>query len=331
MKITELRSLIREAVITQLKEAEMSVKSEALSRLADFFRVPPQSLQKFNFDGNDDMNALNNALNSTSLQGTKMYYKMAIELAKKELGIEESKQLKEYSGDSGLEELADTLGYSDVIEFFEDNAGAVDAVYKWVESIPQLKQQLKQSGMYESSLKEADMTTQYDGFIVFDKKSKKQYKARYMKGINNVKVENNAIAKVMAQSGASRSDLWVNGFIKKGDFDKDTSLTIDSLKEAITVNKSITTQQATKIADKFAKYMSSKENKKFTVTKGSVEGPSFDLDVDGFEYEGGSYIIDTKGDIINVAITNPEVYGNISMLESTIATRMKIKEANKKK
>ena len=254
MKITELRSLIREAVKAQLKEAEMSVKSEALSRLADFFRVPPQSLQKFNFDGNDDMNALNNALNSTSLQGTKMYYKMAIELAKKELGIEESKQLKEYSGDSGLEELVDTLGYSDVMEFFEDNSGAVDAVYKWAESIPSLKQKMKQSGMYESSLK-----------------------------------------------------------------------------EAITVNKSITTQQATKIADKFAKYMSSKENKKFTVTKGSVEGPSFDLDVDGFEYEGGSYIIDTKGDIINVAITNPEVYGNISMLESTIATRMKIKEANKKK
>ena len=228
MKITELRSLIREAVKAQLKEAEMSVKSEALSRLADFFRVPPQSLQKFNFDGNDDMNALNNALNSTSLQGTKMYYKMAIELAKKELGIKESKQLKEYSGDSGLEELVDMLGYSDVMEFFEDNSGAVDAVYKWVESIPSFKQKMKQSGMYESSLKEADMTRQYDGFIVQDRKTLKNYKFRYIKGVNNVKVEDAAIAKVMAATKGPRAQFWVNGSIKKGDFDKDTSLTINA-------------------------------------------------------------------------------------------------------
>lgn len=154
--------------------------------------------------------------------------------------ISESKTLKEYSGDSGLEELAESLGYDDVIEFFEDNSGAVDAVYKWVESIPALKQKLNQSGMVESKLKENS-----------------------------------------------------------------------------TADRSITTQKATEIANKFAKYMSTKENKKFMVTKGSVEGPSFDLDVNGLEYEGGSYIINTRGDIVNVADQN-KVYGNVNMLESKL-------------
>ena len=235
MKITELRSLIREAVKAQLKEAKMSKE-----KIEGLIWSLENEIRPWHPSDNSKKKA--------------MLDKLKKKLSKFESGIKESKQLKEYSGDSGLEELVDTLGYSDVMEFFEDNSGAVDAVYKWAESIPSFKQKMKQSGMYESSLK-----------------------------------------------------------------------------EAITANKSITTQQATKIADRFAKYMSSKENKRFTVTKGSVEGPSFDLDVDGFEYEGGSYIIDTKGDIINVAMANPEVYGNISMLESTIATRMKIKEANKKK
>jgi hypothetical protein len=121
-----------------------------------------------------------------------------------------------YRGDSSLEELADMLGYSHVMEFFEDNSGAVDAVYKWVESIPSFKQKMKQSGMYESSLKEADMTRQYDGFIVQDRKTLKNYKFRYIKGANSVKVEDAAIAKVMDATKGPRAQFWVNGSIKKG-------------------------------------------------------------------------------------------------------------------
>lgn len=66
------------------------VKSEAISRLADFFRIPAASLQKFKFDGSDNVKELTKALNSTSDQGSKLYYDMAIKLAKEELGIDES-------------------------------------------------------------------------------------------------------------------------------------------------------------------------------------------------------------------------------------------------
>ena len=209
MKITELRSLIREAVKAQLKEAKMSKE-----KIEGLIWSLENEIRPWHPSDNSKKKA--------------MLDKLKKKLSKFESGIKESKQLKEYSGDSGLEELVDMLGYSDVMEFFEDNSGAVDAVYKWVESIPSFKQKMKQSGMYESSLKEADMTRQYDGFIVQDRKTLKNYKFRYIKGVNNVKVEDAAIAKVMAATKGPRAQFWVNGSIKKGDFDKDTSLTINA-------------------------------------------------------------------------------------------------------
>jgi len=83
----------------------------------------------------------------------------------------------------------------------------------------------------------------------------------------------------------------------------------EELDEAMNMNK-----DASGVAEKFAQYMSKKEGKKFTVTPGSVDEKSFDLDVDGLKYEGGSYLIDNNGDIINVAVGN-EVYGNIAQLD----------------
>ena len=71
------------------------------------------------------------------------------------------------------------------------------------------------------------------------------------------------------------------------------------MKEDTDVATEMTTQEASGHAERFAKYMSNKEGKTFTVTAGSVEGPSFDLDLDGEQYEGGSYIISKSGDIVN--------------------------------
>jgi len=91
------------------------------------------------------------------------------------------------------------------------------------------------------------------------------------------------------------------------------------LKKMIAENKatffSSLNENASTTAEKFAQYMSKKEGKTFTVTPGSVDEKSFDLDVDGIEYEGGSYLIKDNGDIVNVAITPNEVYGNINQLE----------------
>jgi hypothetical protein len=87
------------------------------------------------------------------------------------------------------------------------------------------------------------------------------------------------------------------------------------MKEGMDVATEMTTQETSGHAERFAKYMSDKEGKTFTVTAGSVEGPSFDLDLDGEQYEGGSYIISKSGDIVNMALPNNPVYANITMLE----------------
>jgi len=70
------------------------VKKEAISRLSDFFRVPANALNGFNFDGKDNIKALTKALNSTSDQGTELYYKTAIKLAMEEVGVNESAKPK---------------------------------------------------------------------------------------------------------------------------------------------------------------------------------------------------------------------------------------------
>jgi hypothetical protein len=93
-----------------------------------------------------------------------------------------------------------------------------------------------------------------------------------------------------------------------------SSLNEKEMKEAMDVAKDMTDQETAGHAERFAKYMSDKEDGEFSVTAGSVEGPSFDLDLDGEKYDGGSYIILTNGDIVNVAIPDKPVYANISML-----------------
>jgi|688.fasta_scaffold12364_17 hypothetical protein len=58
------------------------------------------------------------------------------------------------------------------------------------------------------------MKNTYKGFIVQDLKNKVDYEFKYIKGIPNVNVENEAIAKVMKDTGQARSNFWVSGFIK---------------------------------------------------------------------------------------------------------------------
>ncbi len=83
-------------------------------------------------------------------------------------------------------------------------------------------------------LSEADMTRYYDGFIVLDSKNKKTYKFKYIKGSNNVNVENIAIDKLMKATGLSRANFGVHGFVKKGEWntDKTPIFTEGKLKEA---------------------------------------------------------------------------------------------------
>ena len=72
-----------------------------------------------------------------------------------------------------------------------------------------------------------------------------------------------------------------------------------------------------KVAKNFAKYMSKKEGKDFEVTMNSVDEYSFDLDLDGEPYAGGSYLIQ-NGNIHNVAIPGNPIYATTDDMEDYI-------------
>ena len=75
---------------------------------------------------------------------------------------------------------------------------------------------------------EGDMTKDYDGFIVLDSKTKKLYKFRYVKGTSNVKVENDAIDKLINSTKSPRANFMVHGFVRKGEWDKNDTPVLES-------------------------------------------------------------------------------------------------------
>ena len=79
------------------------------------------------------------------------------------------------------------------------------------------------------SVNEGDMTKDYDGFIVLDREVKKSYKFKYVKGTNNKKVEDEAIAKLQKQTGAGRHVFMVHGFVKKGEWDKSDAQVLEAI------------------------------------------------------------------------------------------------------
>ena len=51
--------------------------------------------------------------------------------------------------DSGIEDIADALGYDSITHFFEDNPGAVDAVMDWVQGVPEFGKVLRDADLME--------------------------------------------------------------------------------------------------------------------------------------------------------------------------------------
>jgi hypothetical protein len=165
-----------ESVVTEAKD----VKSEAISRLSDFFRVSPNALSHLKFDGKDSIKDVTKALNATSYEGAEAYYKIAIEMAKKDLGVDEA---------------------------------------------------IKPAGLSKAETK--------------------------------------------------------------------------------------------KVAETYAKAISKHDGCKCTVNAKSLEEDSFDLDIDGEEYAGGSYMITLDGDVINAALPEKPVYGQIDSTVDQIIKNLK--------
>jgi len=65
----------------------------------------------------------------------------------------------------------------------------------------------------------ADMSKEYDGFFIQNRKTKELTKYRYGKGSNKI-YEDKAIQEQMDLTKQPRADFWVHGLIKKGEWDK---------------------------------------------------------------------------------------------------------------
>lgn len=78
-------------------------------------------------------------------------------------------------------------------------------------------------------ISEGDMTNRYDGFIITDRKKKTEYKFKYIKGRNNVQVENDALAKIVKKNGGQRADYSVDGFVKKGQWNQSKAKVLETI------------------------------------------------------------------------------------------------------
>ena len=109
---------------------------------------------------------------------------------------------------------------NDIEEYMISNMGKSDfeALRTWWEN-----------NVQESVVNEGDMTKSTDGFIVLDSKTKKTYKFKYVKGTSNVKVENEAIDKLVKATGESQANFAVHGFVKKGEWNTDKTPVLESV------------------------------------------------------------------------------------------------------
>jgi hypothetical protein len=180
----ELNNEIWHYIKESVNEAS-TVKDEVISRLSDFFRVSPNALKKFNFDGKDNIKELTKALNSTSDQGTEMYYKVAIDLAKKDLG-ESVSEGQELIFDIVEPEFNDLKGKLDNL-----NKKTVDL--KWRKALDQIQREVekleffiskydRQLGAIETN--ESVNEAWFGPFQFNDKMSDEELKTMYNDAVN---------------------------------------------------------------------------------------------------------------------------------------------------
>jgi hypothetical protein len=111
-------------------------------------------------------------------------------------------------------------------------------------------------------------------------------------------------------------EAWVVAKLERAETDlSDVTHYIDGLKgeevesDTYFARGGLTKDETLKVAEKYAEALSKSENKKVTVNTRTLQEDSFDLDMDGIEYDGGSYNIYDNGDVKNMALSESPVYG----------------------
>ena len=74
----------------------------------------------------------------------------------------------------------------------------------------------------------------------------------------------------------------------------------------------MTIEETLMIANKISKALSIIDKEPVTVNMDTLESASFDLDWNGSEFDGGSYIITNSGNIRNMAMRG-DIYGHIDI------------------
>jgi hypothetical protein len=115
---------------------------------------------------------------------------------------------------------------------------------------------------------------------------------------------------------------------KKDKAFESVEVTESSLRNSNEKPADLTKDETMAIAQKFAEAISKVAGKKVTVNKRTLEEDSFDLDIDGEEFDGGSYMIFRNGNVRNAALPKNPVYGKTTDSVAAIIKNLKsIKES----
>jgi len=75
----------------------------------------------------------------------------------------------------------------------------------------------------------------------------------------------------------------------------------------------LTLKQTESIAKQVAEVLTKEDKVPYTITEGTLEESSFDLDAAGVKWDGGSYLIRGNGDVVNMAAgSGGVVYGKVN-------------------
>ena len=226
----EVVTYTKEMVLNALLETETKIKSKAekmVSGLAEEVTLN-EALALFS-SPMIAMPALTKALNEASFEvhysdGVRAFKKFgnegqAVAFAKDLIKNKKGLQFVDvFKAGSGFHSTDDTDA---IVAFWGDGS--------YTDNVSKKDAKLAAKKIEESLLTEGDMTKEYDGFVVLDTKAKKSYKFKYIKGSKSVNVENDAIAKLMKSTGESRGTFMVNGFVKKGEWDKSDFEVLESV------------------------------------------------------------------------------------------------------
>ena len=186
-------------------------------------------------------------------------------------------------------------GYG-VIKSLDKESGADDEKYYNVE-LPsgEMHKHSPNELTKESAMSDIDLLAQEaKDFKSFVKEFKKEYKN-------------------MDAGSAKELEAWLQSVYDGAKTNMDEAIKPAGLSKA----------ETKKVAETYAKAIGKNDGVKCTVNLKSLEEDSFDLDIDGEEYAGGSYIITLDGDVVNAALSEKPVYGQIDSTVDQIIKNLK--------